>query len=102
MAEYKQQCMVCKKAKVLMRSRKQKPICVACRMGDAKDTPITDPAMQELFAIDERLYERNSFLADIKAKYMRFGNLSERQIEVFRRVAQEETEKLQSSGQNNL
>jgi hypothetical protein len=97
MPEYKQKCMVCKNVMVLMRSRKQKPICAGCRMGDAKDKPITDPAMQELFGIDERLYERNAFLADIKAKYVRFGSLSERQIEVFRRVAKEEADKLASA-----
>lgn len=93
MVEYKELCMVCKKARVLMTSRKQRPICVACQFRGL-DKPITDPVFKKLFDIDSRLYDQNYFLRDIKAKYLRFGTLSEKQIEVFERVAKEQGEKL--------
>ncbi len=79
---------------VLIKSRRQKAVCSACQFKGVVDKPITDPAMKELFDIDARLYEDNYFLRDIKAKYLRFGTLSEKQIEVFRKVADEEGKKL--------
>ncbi len=87
--------MVCKKTMVIMKSRRQKAICTPCQFRGIDDSkPITDPAMQKLFNIDPKLYERSYFLRDIKAKYLRFGNLTEKQIEVFAKVAEEEGAKL--------
>jgi hypothetical protein len=95
MVEYKEKCFVCKKNMVLMRSRRQKAVCTACQFRGVDDKPITDPEMKKLFDIDEKLYERSYFLRDIKAKYLRFGSLSEKQIDVFRKVALEEAQKLE-------
>lgn len=87
--------MVCKKTMVIMKSRRQKPICTPCQFRGVDDSkPITDPAMKKLFDIDPQLYEKSYFLRDIKAKYLRFGNLTEKQIEVFQKVADEEGGKL--------
>jgi hypothetical protein len=97
MVEYKEKCMLCKKAMVLIRSKRQKPICTPCQFKGVDDKPITDPEMKQLFDIDPRLYERSYFLRDIKAKYLRFGNLSEKQLEVFKKVVQEEGAKLQKA-----
>jgi len=94
MVEYKERCMICKKTMVMMKSRRQKPICTPCQFRGTEDKPITDPDMQKLFGIDPRLYESSYFLRDIKAKYLRFGNLTEKQIEVFKKVAEEEGAKL--------
>ena len=51
--------------------------------------PIEDPKMKELFDIDTKLYEQSSFLRNIKSSYLHFGNLSEKQVEMFRKVAEE-------------
>lgn len=81
---------------VLIRSKRQKAVCIACQFRGVDDKPITDPEMKKLFDIDAKLYERSYFLRDIKAKYLRFGNLTEKQIEVFRKVATEEGQKLET------
>lgn len=94
MVEYKELCMICKKTRVLITSRRQKAICPACQFRGIDDKPITDPVMKKMFDIDPRLYEGSYFLRDIKAKYLRFGTLSEKQIEVFQKVADEEGAKL--------
>ncbi len=97
MVEYKERCMVCKKAMVIIKSRRQKAVCLACQFRGIEDKPITDPTFKALFDIDAKLYEDSYFLRDIKAKYMRFGALSEKQIEVFQKVAEEEGAKLKKA-----
>lgn len=95
MPEYKERCFVCKKEMVLIKSRRQKAVCTKCQFRGIDDKPITDPVFKALFDIDPRLYEESYFLRDIKAKYLRFGNLSEKQIEVFQKVVKEEGAKLE-------
>ncbi len=51
--------------------------------------PITDEKFRKLFDIDNKLYEESSFLRSIKSNYLRFGSLSEKQVETFKRVASE-------------
>jgi hypothetical protein len=94
MVEYKQRCMLCKSAMVIIKSRRQKPICNDCQFRGVSDKEITDPQFKAMFAIDPRLYEQSYFLRDIKAKYLRLGSLTEKQIEVFKKVADEEGAKL--------
>lgn len=91
---YKQLCAICRKSHVLISSGNQFPICTACSMRQI-DKPIEDAAFKKLFDIDQKLYESSSFLRSIKSNYLRFGSLSEKQIEVFKKVAAE----LKSSAQ---
>ena len=49
--------------------------------------------MKKLFDIPESFYKENSFLRDIKINYLRFGNLSEKQIEAFKKVVNDMNEK---------
>ncbi len=51
--------------------------------------PITEPKFKKLFDIDKNLYEKSSFLRNIKSSYLRFGGLSDKQIEMFKKVAAE-------------
>ena len=51
--------------------------------------PIEDPKFKALFDIDKSLYERSSFLRNIKSNYLRYENLSEKQIETFKKVVEE-------------
>ena len=51
--------------------------------------PIKDPKFKKLFDIDNSLYEKSGFLRNIKASYLRFQNLSDKQIEMFKKVVDE-------------
>lgn len=87
-ARYKQLCIVCRKNHVLISSYGQVPICVQCSMREI-NKPVSDEKFRKLFDIDQRLYEQSSFLRSIKSKYLRFGSLSDKQIEMFKKVADE-------------
>ena len=86
--KYKQLCAICRKNHVLISSYNQFPICTSCSMRQI-DKPIEDEKFKKLFGIDNKLYEESSFLRSIKSNYLRFGNLSDRQIEMFKKVAGE-------------
>ncbi len=83
---YNQRCIVCKKNVVLMQHRRQRPVCLPCEMKDLFE-PVENKKMQKLFDIPKNLYEESYFLRDVRRKYNMFGNLSEKQVEVFKRVA---------------
>ena len=85
---YKQLCAICRKSHVLISSGNQFPICTACSMRQI-DKPIEDATFKKLFDIGKELYESSSFLRSIKSNYLRFGSLSDKQIEVFKKVAAE-------------
>ena len=42
--------------------------------------------MKKFFNIPEEFYQKNSFLRDIKIKYLQFGELSEKQIDAFKKT----------------
>ena len=42
-----------------------------------------------MFEIPEEFYKKSLFLRDIKIKYIRFGELSEKQIAAFKKVVKE-------------
>jgi len=84
---YKQRCMRCKKNYVTVTSRQRYVICYECQIKDI-DTEIKDPKMKKLFDIPEEYYRKNNFLADIKLNYLRFGKLSEKQIEAFKKTVE--------------
>ena len=86
--KYKQLCAICKKSHVLISSRNQFPICTSCSMKQINQ-PITDETFRKLFDIDQKLYEESSFLRSIKSNYLRFGSLSDKQVEVFKKVVAE-------------
>ena len=86
--KYKQLCAICRKSHVLISSRGQFPICTACSMKQINQ-PIEDKKFKAMFDIDQKLYEQSSFLRSIKYNYLRFGSLSDKQIEVFKKVALE-------------
>ena len=86
--KYKQLCAICKKNHVLIISRNQFPICTSCSMKQINQ-PITDETFRKLFDIDQKLYEESSFLRSIKSNYLRFGSLSDKQVEVFKKVVAE-------------
>ena len=85
---YKQRCAMCKDNMVVMYTYNQFPICVDCEMKQI-DKPIEDKAMKKLFNISEEFYRENSFLRKIKGSFIRFGSLSEKQIEAFKNTVKD-------------
>ena len=51
---------------------------------DESSVPIEDAKMKKLFDIPEEFYKENVFLRSIKLNYIRYNNLSDRQIEAFK------------------
>ena len=54
---------------------------------------IKDPKMKKMFDIPEEFYKKNMFLRSIKINYLRFGKLSEKQIEAFKKTVKKMKEK---------
>ena len=86
--KFKQRCALCKENMVIMYSARQFPICVTCHMKKI-DQEIKDPKMKKLFDIPKNFYEENYFLRNIKEAFIRFENLSEKQIEAFKKTVKE-------------
>jgi hypothetical protein len=83
--KYKQLCIKCKKNYVTVTWRQRYAICYDCQKAELKGE-IKDPKMKKMFKIPEKFYEENSFLRNIKANYLRYGNLTDKQIEAFKKV----------------
>jgi hypothetical protein len=86
--KFKQRCALCKKNMVLMYSHRQFPICAQCQMKQI-DQPIDDPLFKKMFDLPEKFYLESSFLRNIKESYLRFGSLTEKQIEAFKKTVEE-------------
>ncbi|RLE46410.1 hypothetical protein DRJ25_04215 [Candidatus Woesearchaeota archaeon] len=92
--EYQQKCMKCKKNYVTVSGRKNRfVVCYECQKKELEGK-ISDPKMKKLFDIPEEFYRKNAFLRDIKISYLRYGQLSERQIEAFKKTVKDLKDKL--------
>jgi len=58
---------------------------------------IKDAAMKKLLNIPEEFYKENSFLRSIKINCLRFGKLSEKQVEAFKKTVK----KMKESNKGN-
>lgn len=72
---------------VLTTARNQYPVCFDCQKGELQGE-ITDPKMKEFFDIPPELYEKSTFLRSIKINYLRYGKLSDKQIEFFKKTVE--------------
>ena len=81
---YKQKCGRCRNNFTIVR-RNEFPICHECQKGEMEGE-IKDPKMKKMFDIPEEFYKESSFLRNIKINYLRFGNLTEKQIAAFKKV----------------
>ena len=83
--QFKQKCFKCKTNYVLTTSSQSYVVCYDCQknslMGEIKD-----PVFKKLFKIPEDYYKTNAFLRNIKANYLRYHNLTEKQILAFKKV----------------
>lgn len=85
MAQYKQKCIRCKKNYVLISHRQRYPMCYDCQKGELEGE-IKDPKMKRMLGIPHKLYKENSFLRSIKINYLKYGQLTEKQIAAFKKV----------------
>ncbi len=87
-AKYQQRCARCRKNMVQIFSRRQYPICTGCQMRQL-DQEIENPEYKKMFDIPREFYVQSYFLRSIKENCIRFGSLSERQVEAFTRTVEE-------------
>lgn len=83
--KYKQKCCRCKDNYVTITWRQRYPLCYDCQKSELKGE-IKSPKMKKLFKIPEDFYKENAFLRSIKVNYLKFGNLSDKQIDAFKKV----------------
>lgn len=82
---YKQKCSRCKKNYVTMTYRQMYVTCYDCQKAELNGK-VTDPVMKKMFAIKEEYYMNNGFLRSIKINYLKYGKLSEAQVEAFKKT----------------
>lgn len=87
-ASYKELCRRCKKNYVLVTWRDRFPICIECQKAEMEGE-ITDPKMKKMFDIPKEFYDRVNFLRSIKINYLKYGALSKKQIDTFKKVVAE-------------
>ena len=83
--KYKQKCSRCKDKYVTVTYRNSYPLCYDCQKNDLKGE-ITNKTLKKLLAIPEDYYKDNAFLRSIKINAIKFGKLSEKQIEAFKKA----------------
>lgn len=88
MVRFKQLCQKCRKNMVLVTSRTKFAVCYDCQKEELKGE-IKDKKMKVFFDIPEEFYKENLFLRSIKLNYLKFGKLSAKQIEWFKKVVEE-------------
>ncbi len=89
---FKKKCWRCRKNYVKVTRRQRYATCYECQKKEMQGE-IKNPKMKKMFDIPEEFYKNNSFLRDIKIKYLKFGNLTENQINAFKKVSKELQEK---------
>ena len=68
-----------------MTYKQRYPVCYECQKKELEGK-IKDPKMKRLFNVSEEFYKQNSFLRSIKINYLKYGELSDKQIKTFKEV----------------
>lgn len=82
--KYKQKCARCKKNYVIVTWKSRFPLCYDCQKGEMVGV-IKDLKLKKLLNIPDEFYKENSFLRSIKINCLKYGHLSEKQIEFFKK-----------------
>lgn len=85
--KFKKKCARCKKNYVIATYRSGYIICYDCQKKELEGE-ITDPKMKKLLDIPEEFYKKNAFLRNIKINYLKWGKLSEKQVEAFKKAVE--------------
>ena len=86
--KFKKQCNRCRKNYVLATYRTGNVVCYECEKKQMSGE-IKDAKMKKMFDIPEELYKNTPFLRSIKINYLRYGQLSKKQISTFKKVVKE-------------
>lgn len=95
--QYKQKCIRCRKNYVIVTWRSKNRICYECQKKEMEGE-IKDPKMKKLFDLPEEYYMEIPFLRNIKINYLKYGSLTERQVEAFGQAVKRHKEKKEKSG----
>lgn len=87
-ARYKKLCYRCKKNYVLVSGNQPYVVCYECQKPEL-NKEIKNKKMKKMFDIPEKYYKENSFLRSIKSNYLRYGKLTEKQIQAFKKVVKD-------------
>ena len=90
--KYKKKCIRCNKNYVIATWKQRFVTCYECQKKELQ-SEIKDPKMKKLLNIPEKYYKDNAFLRDIKINYLRYGNLTEKQNEAFKKAVKKMKEK---------
>ena len=60
-------------------------VCYECQKDELKGD-IKEPKMKKMFNIPPDFYKESSFLRSIKVNYLRYGKLTDKQIEAFKKA----------------
>jgi hypothetical protein len=63
-------------------------VCYECEKKDMQGE-VKDPALKKLLDIPEEFYKENSFLRAIKINCIRYGSLTQPQIEAFKKTLED-------------
>ncbi|MBS3108082.1 hypothetical protein J4468_04170 [Candidatus Woesearchaeota archaeon] len=85
---YKVLCARCKKNYVTVTWKQKYIACYDCQK-DELHKEIKNAEMRKLFDIPEQFYKDHIFLRNIKMNYIRFGQLSTKQIAAFKKAIKE-------------
>ena len=81
-------CWKCKKNYVITTSSQKYVTCYDCQKN-LLNSEIKSPVFKKLFDIPEDYYKTSAFLRDIKLNYLKYNNLTEKQIAAFKKVVEQ-------------
>ena len=85
---FKTLCRRCRGKYIVASHKDRYPACYDCQKKEMEGE-ISDSEMKEMFDIPEDFYRESIFLRSIKIKYLNYGDLSDNQIESFKKVVEE-------------
>lgn len=85
---FKQKCWKCRTNYVVVNYRQKFAVCYDCQKSEMVGE-IKDKKFKKMFDIPEEFYKENSFLRDIKIRYLKFKELSEKQVAAFNKTVKE-------------
>lgn len=81
-------CKLCKTNRVLVTAREKFPVCYECHKKQMSGKKVTDKKIKKLFNIPEEFYKENIFLRKIKLYYLKYKELTEKQIAAFKKTVE--------------
>ena len=71
-----------------MTSGERYPLCYDCQKDELHQV-VKNPKMKKFFSIPEEFYQKSLFLRSVKINYFKFGRLTEKQVEFFKKTVDE-------------